>query len=86
MGGAFPGQGELGDIDEGEDAGDDEIPGTIIIQHHSNYQKFEYFVHTVPYYKYIHSHTMCVLYSDLLFIHYIYCINPFPTMHTPTHR
>ncbi len=42
MGGAFPGQGELGDIDEGEDAGDDEIPGTIIIQHHSNYQKFEY--------------------------------------------
>ena len=28
MGGAFPGQGELGDIDEGEDGGDDEIPGT----------------------------------------------------------
>ncbi len=30
MGGAFPGQGELGDIDEGEDAGDDEIPGMLI--------------------------------------------------------
>ncbi len=28
MGGTFPGQGELGDIDEGEDGGDEEIPGT----------------------------------------------------------
>lgn len=28
MGGAFRGQGDLGDIDEGDDGGDDEIPGT----------------------------------------------------------